>query len=83
MDLPDEIGLSIVVADGKGDIPKFQKVLNAFGFDYGVLVELDGKPVTGGQTAPVLNIRSRSWQMPERTVAGPVGRGFSLKGGLG
>jgi len=42
VDLPDEIGLSIVVADGKGDIPKFQKVLNAFGFDYGVLLELDG-----------------------------------------
>lgn len=54
-DLPDEIGLSIVVADGKGDIPKFQKVLNAFGFDYGVLVELDGKPETDGQTAPILS----------------------------
>ena len=54
-DLPDEIGLSIVVADGKGDIPKFQKVLNAFGFDYGVLLELDGKPETDGQTAPILD----------------------------
>ena len=53
-DLPDEIGLSIVVADGKGDVPKFQKVLNAFGFDYGVLLELDGKPETDGQTAPIL-----------------------------
>ena len=53
--LPDEIGLSIVVADGKGDIPKFQKVLNAFGFDYGVMLELDGKPETDGQTAPILN----------------------------
>ena len=52
-DLPDEIGLSIVVADGKGDIPKFQKVLNAFGFDYGVMLELDGKPETDGQTAPI------------------------------
>ena len=54
-DLPDEIGLSIVVADGKGDIPKFQKVLNAFGFDYGVLLELDDKPETDGQTAPILD----------------------------
>ena len=53
-DLPDEIGLSIVVADGKGDIPKFQKVLNAFGLDYGVLLELDGKPETDRQTAPIL-----------------------------
>ena len=54
-DLPDEIGLSIVVADGKGDIPKFQKVLNAFAFDYGVLLELDGKPETDRQTAPILD----------------------------
>ena len=54
VDLPDEIGLSIVVADGKGDIPKFQKVLNAFAFDYGVLLELDGKPETDPQTAPIL-----------------------------
>ena len=53
-DLPDEIGLSIVVADGKGDIPKFQKVLNAFSFDYGVLLELDGKPETDRHTAPIL-----------------------------
>ena len=54
-DLPDEIGLSIVVADGKGDIPKFQKVLNAFAFDYGVLLELDGKPETDRQTAPIVD----------------------------
>lgn len=53
-ELPDEIGLSIVVADGKGDIPKFQKVLNAFGIDYGVLLELDGKPETDKQTSPIL-----------------------------
>ena len=54
-DLPDEMGLSIVVADGKGDIPKFQKVLNAFAFDYGVLLELDGNPETDRQTAPILD----------------------------
>ncbi len=53
-ELPDEIGLSIVVTDGKGDVAKFQKVLNAFGFTYGVLVELDGKPETDKQTAPIL-----------------------------
>jgi predicted ATP-dependent endonuclease of OLD family len=54
VDLPDEIGLSIVVTDGKGDIPKFQKVLNAFGLSYGVLLELDGQPETHKQTAPIL-----------------------------
>lgn len=53
-DLPDEIGLSIVITDGKGDIPKFQKVLNAFKFEYGVLIELDGNPESHGQTAPIL-----------------------------
>ena len=68
VDLPDEIGLSIVVADGKGDIPKFQKVLNAFGFDYGVLLELDGKPETDGQTAPILSNLSgnRLAKVPKR-----------------
>lgn len=54
VDLPDEIGLSIVIADGKGDIPKFQKVLNAFGLNYGILLELDGRPETDGQSAPIL-----------------------------
>ena len=54
VDLPDEIGLSIVVADGKDEIPKFQKVLNAFGLSYGVLLELDGKPETHAQTALIL-----------------------------
>jgi len=53
-DLPDEIGLSIVVTDGKGDVAKFQKVLNAFGFHYGVLLELDGKSEDDKQTAPIL-----------------------------
>ena len=67
-DLPDEIGLSIVVADGKGDVPKFQKVLNAFGFDYGVLLELDGKTETDGQTAPILdNLKgNRIAKVPKR-----------------
>src|SRR5690606_37871268 len=42
-ELPDEIGVSIVVTNGKGDVPKFQKVLNAFGLEYGVMLEMDGK----------------------------------------
>ena len=55
VDLPDEIGLSIVVAGNKGEIPKFQKLLNAFDLGYGVLLELDGKPETDRQTAPILD----------------------------
>lgn len=42
-ELLDEIGVSVVVTTGKGDIPKFQKVLNAFGMPFGVLLEMDGK----------------------------------------
>lgn len=53
-ELPDEVGLSIVVTDGKGDIAKFQRILNAFRFSYGVLLELDGKPEADRQTAPIL-----------------------------
>jgi len=35
-------------------VAKFQKVWNAFGLSYGVLVELDGKPKEDKQTAPIL-----------------------------
>jgi predicted ATP-dependent endonuclease of OLD family len=52
-ELPDELGLSIVEA-AKGEVPKFQKVLNAFGLSYGVLVELDGKPESDPQNAQIL-----------------------------
>ena len=67
-DLPDEIGLSIVVAGSKGEIPKFQKVLNAFELSYGVLLELDGNPETHSQTAPILENLSnnRCYKVPKR-----------------
>lgn len=67
-DLPDEIGLSIVVTDGKGDVSKFQKVLNAFGFGYGVLLELDGKPETDKQSAPIIEnlAGNRIAKVPDR-----------------
>jgi hypothetical protein len=54
VDLPGEIGLSIVVTDGKGDIAKVQKVLNGFDIRYGALLELDGKSEIHGETAPIL-----------------------------
>ena len=54
-ELPEEIGLSIVVTNGKGEIPKFQKVLNAFGIRYGVLLEMDGADEEHSQTAPILD----------------------------
>jgi hypothetical protein len=56
MELPDEIGVSIVVTNGKGDVPKFQKVLNAFGLQYGVLLEMDGKDDTDIQNALIQDL---------------------------
>lgn len=67
-ELPDEIGLSIVVTDGKGEMPKFQKLLNAFRFNYGALIELDGNPEDHKQTQPILqNINgNRFAKVPKR-----------------
>jgi putative ATP-dependent endonuclease of the OLD family len=53
-ELPDEVGVSIVVGGGKGEIPKFQKVLNAFGLRYGVLLEQDGKDDADISNAQIL-----------------------------
>ena len=79
IELPDEIGLSIVVTDGKGDMPKFQRILNAFGLRYGVLLELDGKSESDNQTAPIIaNLNgNRIAKVPNRLedVLG-VGRHF-------
>ncbi|MGH9351013.1 MAG: hypothetical protein ACRD2G_02445 [Terriglobia bacterium] len=52
--LPDELGLSIAVADGKGEMPKFQKVLNGSGVAYGVPLEIDGEPETEKTNAAIL-----------------------------
>jgi hypothetical protein len=55
-DLPDEVGVSIIVTNGKGEIPKFQKILNAFGLSYGVLLEMDGNGEDHPQNAPILAV---------------------------
>jgi putative ATP-dependent endonuclease of the OLD family len=52
-ELPEEMGLTILVGS-KGEIPKYQKVLNALGIEYGVLLEMDGKPENDAQNAPIL-----------------------------
>jgi hypothetical protein len=54
VELPDEIGVSVVVTGSKGEIPKFQRILNAFGLQHAVLLELDGKPDDHAQNAPIL-----------------------------
>ena len=53
-ELPDEIGVSVVVAGSKGEIPKFQRILNAFELQYAVLLELDGKAEDHPQNAAIL-----------------------------
>ena len=68
VDLPDEIGLSITPCGGKLNIPKFQKVLNAFGFSYGVLLELDGcKPESKQHSSIIENLNGNSVaEIPEK-----------------
>jgi putative ATP-dependent endonuclease of the OLD family len=70
-ELPDEIGVSIVVTNGKGDVPKFQKVLNAFGLPYGVLLEMDGKDDDDDENARIQALMNdnRLAKMPEKLDA--------------
>lgn len=42
-ELPEEAGVTIVVAEGKTELPKLACVLNAFGLSYRAIVELDGR----------------------------------------
>lgn len=54
VELPDEIGVSVVVTGSKGEIPKFQRILNAFGLRYSVMLEMDGMDDDHPQNAPIL-----------------------------
>ncbi|MEH6695002.1 MAG: AAA family ATPase [Hyphomonas sp.] len=56
LDLPDEIGLAVVVTQNKESIPKFQKILNAFGLRYSVLLELDGHAEAHDKNAGILGL---------------------------
>lgn len=67
-ELLDERGISVAVTYGKETMPKFQKILNAFGISYTVLLEMDGKPREDAsnknildlvQTAPVAEIADK------------------------
>lgn len=67
-ELPDEIGVSIVVTNGKGEIPKFQKVFNAFDIQYGVLLELDGNGRDHPNNAAIIAVLglNRIGEVPRR-----------------
>ncbi|RMH74679.1 MAG: hypothetical protein D6681_22820 [Calditrichaeota bacterium] len=66
-EFPEEIGFSIIHTGSKQEMPKFMKLLNAFGIPYIVLHEMDGKPdaddnkriaaLLGGNKAVVLESR--------------------------
>ncbi|ODS33985.1 MAG: hypothetical protein SCARUB_00856 [Candidatus Scalindua rubra] len=55
-EFPEEIGYSIIVTGNKEQIPKFQKILNAFNTSYSVWLELDGKPDTEGKNKEVIDL---------------------------
>ena len=70
-ELPDEIGVSIVVTNGKGEIPKFQKVLNSFGMSYGVMLEMDGKDDAEAENARIQGLLNgnRVSKIPDKLEA--------------
>jgi putative ATP-dependent endonuclease of the OLD family len=66
-EFPEEVGFSIIVTGNKEEIPKFQKVLNAFGVNYATLLEMDGKPEDEGKNAEILALAggNRVVQLPK------------------
>ncbi len=66
-EFPEEIGFSIIVTGNKEEIPKFQKVLNAFGVSYATLLEMDGKPAGAGKNSEILALAggNRVVQLPK------------------
>lgn len=67
-EFPEEIGFSIIVTGNKEEIPKFQKVLNAFGVTYATLLEMDGKPADEKKNAEILALAggNRVVQLPKK-----------------
>ncbi len=51
---PEELGYTVIVAGCKDEIPKFQQLLNAFGFRYTVLLEKDGRDENDLQNGLIL-----------------------------
>ena len=57
-EFPEEAGFTIVVCGSKGQIPKFQALLNAFNLPYTALLEMDGKPASDPENAAILSALS-------------------------
>lgn len=43
-EFPEELGYTLIATGSKQEMPKYMKLLNAFGIPYVVLLELDGQP---------------------------------------
>ena len=64
----EEIGYTIVVTGNKEQVPKFQRILNAFGLPYVVWLELDGKGENEGKNREILALLNgnRCVRLPKR-----------------
>lgn len=55
-EFPEEIGFTIVEAGSKGEIPKFQKLLNAYKLPYVVWHEMDGNSATDVDNKAIIDL---------------------------
>lgn len=55
-EFPEEIGFSVIVAGNKEQIPKFQKLLNAFKLPYVVWHEMDGNMDTEAKNKAIIDL---------------------------
>ncbi|RPF49391.1 putative ATP-dependent endonuclease of OLD family [Thermodesulfitimonas autotrophica] len=67
-EFPEEIGYTIIIAGNKQEIPKFQKLLNAFQLPYIVWLELDGKSEEDDENIRIINLLNgnRCVKLPQR-----------------
>lgn len=59
-EIPEEIGIEVLVTNGKQEIPKFLKILNAFKIPYSLLLEMDGKDEGERENAKLLDLSKGS-----------------------
>ncbi len=53
---PEERDVTVIVTGNKEEIPKFQRLLNAFGVAYTVLLEMDGKDESDPKNAQIIGL---------------------------
>jgi len=65
IELPEERGYSIIVAENKQEMPKFMRIMNAFKIPFVILHELDGNPESeASRTIRALLNGNRSVELP-------------------